>query len=98
MHKNLRRLLALKGLSVKEVSHRSRIPAKTLYHWLNGQRPRNIQQVYQLCQILEVSLEELFGFSSQATVEGEPPGLGALFEEVHAGRFEVILRPLRGKF
>lgn len=97
MHKNLRRLLSLKGLSVKEIAQKTQIPSKTLYHWMNGQKPRNIEQVQRLCQVLEVSLDEFFGFSKAEIAERKLIPLQQLLEDVHAGKFEVILRPVKEK-
>lgn len=95
MNKNLRRKLQEKGISVAQLALRSQVPAKTIYHWTSGQKPRNIEQLLRVCKVLETSIEALFG------AEISPPptltyiSLGEIVEDMHLGRFEVILRPIK---
>lgn len=57
--KNLRRELRVRGLSVAELAKRSGVPAKTIYGWTSGQRPRNVEQVKMVADVLEITLDEL---------------------------------------
>ncbi|MBX2986400.1 MAG: helix-turn-helix transcriptional regulator [Bdellovibrionaceae bacterium] len=95
MGKNLKRLLAERGMSVVLLSKRAQVPAKTIYHWMGGQRPRNVEQIYRICQILGVSIEELFGLAPLTQSQGNLAGKNLLGVDYHAGVFEVILRPIR---
>ena len=58
-HSNLRRILEIRGLTIRQVSEETGIKRSTLSDWLAGSRPREIQKVYRLSKYLGVPLEEL---------------------------------------
>lgn len=91
--KNLRRLLESRGLTVAKLSLMSGVPAKTIYHWTNGQKPRNVEQLLKVCEVLNVSVEAIF---SRKEINGQVTyiSLGEITSELHLGKFEVILRPI----
>ncbi|MEN0059453.1 MAG: helix-turn-helix transcriptional regulator [Bdellovibrio sp.] len=97
MGKNVRRLMLEQGLSVAELSSRSGVPAKTLYHWLGGQKPHNIEQIFKICEVLEVSVESLF--ERQLPRPRNIPSLDfrKIAEDLHIGTYEVVLRPTSKK-
>ena len=95
MTKNLRRLLAEKGLTVSQLSVLSEVPAKTIYHWTSGQKPRNIEQLLKVCKVLETTIEALFGFEISPRPTMTYISLGELSSDMHLGTFEVVLRPLK---
>lgn len=91
--KSLRRILNDKGITVAQLSRMSQVPAKTIYHWLAGQQPRKMEHVFKICDILNVSVEELYGRSRKTPLASEDrQGLPC---DMHAGIYEVILRPLK---
>lgn len=94
MSKNLRRYLKEKRLTVAELALRAEVPAKTIYHWTSGQKPRHIEQLLRVCRVLGVSVETLFGF--EKPVERMTYiNLGEINSDMHMGVFEVVLRPLK---
>ncbi|AHI06244.1 hypothetical protein BDW_08720 [Bdellovibrio bacteriovorus W] len=92
MAKNLRKLIEEKRLSITELSRRSKVPAKTIYHWMNGQQPRKMEHLFSIADVLEVTVEELFGRESKKS--GKVPDLA---RELALGKYEIVLRPLRTK-
>lgn len=88
---SLRRILDDRKLTVAQLSRLSGVPAKTIYHWLAGQQPRKIEHLFRISDILNLSIEELYGRGKK-----EPSADLAstrLTEQINAGIFEVILRP-----
>ncbi len=90
LSKTMRQLMTQKGLRVSDLSRKSGVPAKTIYHWLAGQQPRKMDHLFKICEILEISVEELYGQPPRARSH---PGRN-IFEELQMGTYEVILRPL----
>lgn len=94
MSKNLRRRIKEKGLTVAELATRAQVPAKTIYHWTSGQKPRHIDQLLRVCSILEISIEYLFDV--EKPIERMTHiRLGEINSDMHLGTFEVVLRPLK---
>lgn len=80
--------MAAREMSVARLAKKSGVPSKTIYHWLGGQRPGNVQQVIRVCDALDISMDALFGRSA---IGGIPSA--NLERDLRAGVFEVILRP-----
>lgn len=80
------------------MSQKSGVPAKTLYHWLSGQQPRKMEHLFNVCDILDVSVEELFGRNRKASSEIPLPQSSALHHELKAGLYEIILRPTQNSW
>lgn len=95
---NLRRLLTDRKMSVAALSQQSGVPIKTIYHWLSGQQPRKMDHLFKICDLLDVSVEELFGRPRRASASSSLPH-SSLQEELNAGLYEIVLRPAspRGK-
>ena len=91
--KSLRRILNDKGITVAQLSRSSEVPAKTIYHWLAGQQPRKMEHIFKICDILNISVEELYGRPRK--IQSEPEGATHLPLDMHAGVYEVILRPIK---
>jgi transcriptional regulator with XRE-family HTH domain len=96
MSKNLRQALDHQRLSVSRLAELSGVPRKTIYHWLNGQRPRNVEQLIKVCKVLGVSVEGLFNLTPPSN-DNEFIYLNDLKAELNAGTYEVILRPVKQK-
>ncbi len=94
--KSLRHILDDRKITVAQLSRQSGVPAKTIYHWLSGQQPRKIEHLFRICDILNLSIEELYGRQKKGLAK---PLLNKelLLGELHAGVYEVILRPLKKK-
>lgn len=92
--KSLRRILDDRKLTVAQISRLSGVPAKTIYHWLSGQQPHKIDHLFRICDALNISIEELYGRQKR-----HPPKIpiakDQLIQELHAGVYEVVLRPLK---
>lgn len=89
---NLRRLLTDRKMSVAELSQKSGVPIKTIYHWLAGQQPRKMDHLFKICDLLDVSVEELYG-RPRRHAPGPSLPQSALQEELRAGLYEIVLRP-----
>ncbi len=85
--KNLRLILDRQKKSVQWLGRVTGIPAKTIYHWLNGQRPRDIVLVKKVSTVLNVSLEDLF-FSKNLEA---PSNLSTNISQTLATEEEIIL-------
>lgn len=92
MAKNLRKIIEERRISITELSRRSKVPAKTIYHWMNGQQPRKMEHLFSIADVLEVTVDELFGRESKKS--GKTPDLVC---ELNLGKYEIVLRPLRTK-
>lgn len=85
---HLKAILKRDDLTVPQLAKKTGIPAKTIYHYLDGRTPRNLNHVRLICDALKVSSDYLlFG------VESMPP----LKEEIIPfGTFDVFLRKKEG--
>lgn len=57
--KNLKALLKTHDMTIAQLSRRSKVNAKTLYQWTYGQKPRDIDQVKRVVEVLGVTIDEL---------------------------------------
>lgn len=84
-------------LSIVEISSKTFIPKQTLHNWLSGANPKNINQIRKLATYFKTTVDELcFGDVSQINLINET-ALDTYEEEIKAGVFEVILRPIKTK-
>ncbi|MEK2646664.1 helix-turn-helix domain-containing protein [Bdellovibrio sp. BCCA] len=98
MAKNLKRVMLERGLSVADLERRSKVSRKTLYHWMGGQKPRNIEQVFSVCDALQISIDSLYGRQTTQQQAVKPViqiDVSDLKQDLHAGIYEVILRPVK---
>ncbi|MEK2645859.1 helix-turn-helix domain-containing protein [Bdellovibrio sp. BCCA] len=92
--KSLRRILDDRKITVAQIARQSGVPAKTIYHWLSGQQPRKMEHLFRLCDTLNISVEELYGRQRKNPTKNILPK-EVLLQELNAGVYEVILRPLK---
>ncbi|WP_413943342.1 helix-turn-helix domain-containing protein [Bdellovibrio sp. HCB-162] len=87
MAKNLKRVMLERGLSVADLERRSKVSRKTLYHWMGGQKPRNIEQVFSVCDALQISIDSLYGRSNQQPITKPVIQIDVsdLKQDLHAG-------------
>ncbi|EPZ51822.1 Cro/C1-type HTH DNA-binding domain protein [Bacteriovorax sp. BAL6_X] len=89
---NLRTLLSEFDWSVPKLAKESGVNTQTIHNWLKGQSPRDLGQVKLVANTLSVSLDDLC-FS---TIEEKSKEVIKQFQdEIYAGRFEVVLRPIK---
>lgn len=59
--KNLGYYLSLKGISQKELAEKLRVSQSAVTNWIKGKNSPDIEIVAQICDILGISVIELFG-------------------------------------
>lgn len=87
LNKVLRKTLAERNLKVSQLSRATGISVQTLHNWMAGQAPRKIDQVKQVADHLNLSLDYLL-YGKQA-----PESAETLREQIDAGIYRVILIP-----
>lgn len=97
--KNLKKILADRRLSHKEISSHTGIPASTLSQWLSSKRsPRVDDSLVKLARYLGVSIDFLITGEQQAT-ELEM-GIDAIIQDgfvsVHSGVYRVEVQKYVG--
>lgn len=88
----LRRYLEYSNFTVSELSRKAQVPKSTIHEWLQGSMPRNIDKLKSLANTLDVSLDHLCYGEGIICLDKNP--LDKLQDEIHAGKFEVVLRPI----
>jgi len=97
LKKNLKYLMKKNTLSIVEISSKTSIPKQTLHNWLSGASPKNVNQLRKIATYFRTTVDELcFGDVSQPSTKDESPWI-KYEEEITAGVFEVILRPVKVK-
>lgn len=82
---NLNRLMTKKNLTVSAVSRKTGMNKSTLHNYCNGVVPRNLPQIKELADLLDVSLTELIFGSDH---EERTTNLSQSIE----GKFEITIR------
>lgn len=94
LDKQLKTLLRERDITVAQLARKAGVSPKTIYNWLERQRPRDIDAVKKVADHFNVTLDFLF--------YGTPPPMPSNeferhLEEVNAGLFEVVLRRPKAK-
>lgn len=84
--KTLTLLLEKRRMTVKELSFKSGVPQKTIYHLLSG-RKGDIQTIEKLAEAFNVSLHYIL-YGCPDTRETNVIGL----EDLFSGHFEIVVR------
>lgn len=90
IEQNLKSLFENKRLSLTQISKKANINKSTLHGYLNGIHPMGLNSMIKLCQLFDISLDELvFGPQSQNAwgTQGEP-----VLEE---GQYEITIRKIK---
>lgn len=91
LSKQLKILIRQHDTTVAQVSRATKISSKTIYAWLQGQRPRDLSKIKSVAEHFNVSLDFLaFGAEIKSKFK-----LADYEDEINAGVFEVILRKVR---
>jgi len=59
--KNLGYYLSLKGISQKELAEKLNVSQSAVTNWIKGKNSPDIELVAEICEILNISVIELFG-------------------------------------
>ncbi|WP_027398541.1 helix-turn-helix domain-containing protein [Anaerovorax odorimutans] len=62
--RNLCYYLSLKGISQKEFAKKLSVSQSAVTNWIKGKNSPDIEMVAQICDILEISVVDLFGTNS----------------------------------
>jgi transcriptional regulator with XRE-family HTH domain len=92
LKEQLRRYLEHHNITVSELARKASVPKSTIHEWLQGSMPRNIDKLKSVATILNVSLDQLCYGEKILKITSNP--MDSLQEEIHAGKFEVVLRPI----
>lgn len=91
LKKILKRLIQEEGITVAQLSKKTKVPVQTLHNWLSGMEPRSLKQVRKVAEFFEVSIDYIcFGIESNSKKNIEDFG-----DEINAGVFEVVLRRVK---
>lgn len=83
----LKKLIQENGITITNLSKKTKIPLQTLHGWLQGSEPKSLRQVKKVADFFEVDLDYLcFG------IEPKKQDLTDFKDEINAGVFEVVLR------
>lgn len=64
--KNLGYYLSLKKISQKQLAEKLRVSQSAVTNWIKGKNSPDIEAVAQICNILEISVTDLFGVAPAA--------------------------------
>ena len=60
--RNLREVIRLKKIKNKDIASHLGLSESSISHWLKGDNPPDMDNLYYICQYLNVSLDQIFGF------------------------------------
>ena len=92
LRQNLKHLLELNSITAASLSRTSKTPKQTLADWLSGVTPKDLVAVKRVATVLGVTVDDLC-FAD--VISHKPNEIERHLDEIHAGRFEVILRKVR---
>ena len=96
LKKQLRLYLDLRGISAAELSRKTKVSKQVLSLWLSGSKPKNIEQVKNVADVLEVTLDHLlFGSGKHHETEKFKELDALLGNEWIGGTFEIKLRRVK---
>lgn len=94
LSENLKFLLKSKGVSVSRLAELVNVPAQTIFNWESGAMPKNLEQIKRVATFFGLTLDSIC--FDDLTSPRDVTGLfQAYSEEINAGTYEVILRPIK---
>jgi transcriptional regulator with XRE-family HTH domain len=96
--KNIKRLMALKGASAKQVCHSVEIPQSSFSEYLNSSKEPKASTLLKLAKYFNVTVEELIQPPDLAPLAKDVIGGlissldGRSFTEIHSGVYRVIIQ------
>lgn len=95
---NLQLLIERESLTINRLSKLTKVPTSTLHGWLNGVSPKSLKQVRAVAEFFLVSIEQLcFEQIADACEKSSQNIVEKYGDEINAGVFEVILRPVKSR-
>jgi len=86
----IKKLMLEKDINLSQLSRATEIPRQTLDNWVSGQEPRSLDQLKQVSDYFDVTIDYIcFGF------EQKDKQLSEYGDEINAGVFEVVLRRVK---
>jgi transcriptional regulator with XRE-family HTH domain len=98
LRKQLRFYLDQRSWTAASLAKKSRVPKASLSGWMAGKSPRDIEQLKRVCDVLDVSLDNLL-FGDGPSKENENlQGIAAALVDGDgwiSGQFEIKLRRIK---
>lgn len=83
-------------MTASQLARKAFLPKQTVHNWLNGQKPRDMNQVKKVAEVLGVSLDNLLFGEGKDSSRVSKNMLGVLLsEEWIGGKFEIKIRRLK---
>lgn len=92
LDKQLKLLLKQKDVTVAQLARKVGVSSKTIYNWLSGQHPKDIEAVKKVADHFKVSLDFICYGESPAARNTQ---IEKFEDEINAGVFEVVLRRVK---
>lgn len=87
LDKNLKKMMASKKLSLKNLSGHVGVPSSTIHGWLNGAAPKSLVDLKKIADFFKISIDELcFGAPEKSIQAVRERVVGDL------GTVELVLR------
>ena len=93
---NIQFLMASNDVSMTDLSKATSVPLSTLHGWTQGVEPKKIEQVKNVADFFGVTLDFIFYGIESEEIETEN-NFKKYDEDIMAGVYEVILRPVKKK-
>jgi transcriptional regulator with XRE-family HTH domain len=97
LRKQLKLYLARNGLSARQLARKSGVPNTTIGDWLAGRKPRNLDQVKRVADVLNTSIDHLVygeGIQKPKSIDHVDDLIG---DSWVSGIFEVRMRRVRNQ-
>jgi transcriptional regulator with XRE-family HTH domain len=86
----LKKILKKKDLTVAQLARHTGVSSKTIYSWINGQSPRNLDDLKAISTYLEVSLDYLL--FDENKFEKKNLSISDFKDEISLGLLEVVIK------
>ncbi len=93
--KNLSFLLERKNITLSLLSKNTGISVKTLHNWTTGQEPKKLTQVKLVAEYFNETIDRLCFEDIATTKNIKQNPIDEHRDEIRAGIFEVVLRPIK---
>jgi transcriptional regulator with XRE-family HTH domain len=94
LDKQLKSLIRESDITVAQLARATHVSPKTIYNWLAGQKPRDLDAVKRVAEHFKISIEKLC-YGIEVQISAKAGELEKHLDEVNAGIFEVVLRRVR---
>ena len=92
----LKKILKKNDLTVAKLSRSTKVSSKAIYSWLQGQSPKDLDQVVIVAKFLNVSLDYLITDTLTTEPKLNIADIKNINDELNLGNFEIILRKPKG--